>query len=71
MSQPKVTAKVGKLSRTMQEQTVPASPPTPPRPKKFNEREQLAMAKALRAKRTKQLPEITLEVEVEPTEAEE
>jgi hypothetical protein len=50
VSNPKVSVKVGKLSRTLAETSVPTSAPKKPKP--FTEKEQLAMAKALRAKRT-------------------
>lgn len=50
----KVSVKVGKLSRTLAEQEVAA-----PVAKKSNEREQLALAKALRTKR--KLPEISID----------
>lgn len=61
MSSPKVSVKVGKLSRTLAETSVPTSAPKKAKPP--TEREQLAMARALRRKR--QLPEITVELEPE------
>lgn len=61
MSSPKVSVKVGKMSRTPAETSVPA----PKKPKAPTEREQLALARELRRKR--QLPEITVEAE-EPSE---
>lgn len=61
MSKPKVTVKVGPLSRTLAETAVPATPPK--KPKAFDEREQLAMAKALRTKR--KLPEIAVSEDTE------
>jgi hypothetical protein len=65
VSSPKVSVKVGKLSRTLAETSVPTSAPKKPKP--FSEKEQLAMAKALRAKR--KLPEIAVDVsEPEPSE---
>lgn len=57
MSSPKVSIKLGKLSRTMAETPVDAAPAPAKKP---SEREQLAMAKALRTKR--QLPELAVDV---------
>lgn len=63
MSKPKVSIKVGKLSRTLAETAVPTSAQ---KPKPFNEREQLAMAKALRAKR--KMPEIAVDLSDDESE---
>lgn len=57
MSSPKVSVKVGKLSRTLAETSVPTSAPKKAKP--LTEREQLAMVKALRTKR--KLPEIAVD----------
>lgn len=63
MSSPKVSVKVGKLSRTLAETSVPAAPSK--KAKAPTEREQLAMARELRRKR--QLPEIPVDT-AEPSE---
>lgn len=63
MSSPKVSVKVGKLSRTLAETSVPTSAPKKTKPP--TEREQLALARELRRKRL--LPEIS----VDTTEASE
>ncbi len=60
MSSPKVSVKVGKLSRTLAETTVPTSAQAPVKKQPPTERDQLAMAKALRTKR--KLPELAVDV---------